>query len=372
MMPRGTKWDNAQRAKDPNFDAKRRHAAKQSRELAKRVEEQRQEDEKQKLAALQHVLDVRKLQRAVLLEEMSEAMAAQKSDGLNESASPPAGFRSPIAAPSISTASPSPSHPRARSTPRLVLQSRVDQLSKELDQAASDVVRLKQELKERQQRADQAEASKISRAGEVSLTASHLLQSLDRLQQMQAHAEAETLRADKAEAEIREAETKRDEARAKTEELSAQLAEANAAMAQRPASPRRGPMPRHRAAPLRDTEAQAQLSQCQAELAQEREAKEEAQEQLASRQQQLDAVSKAKQELRDDLTREQDGSRKLKSANAEFLSANAKFLSEEARAAKSIERLRVERDRLREECNELKQARAPAVPPLRENNGQHA
>ena len=183
MMPRGTKWDNAQRAKDPNFDAKRRHAAKQSRELAKRVEEQRQEDEKQKLAALQHVLDVRKLQRAVLLEEMSEAMAAQKSDGLNESASPPAGFRSPIAGPSISTASPSPSHPRARSTPRLVLQSRVDQLSKELDQAASDVVRLKQELKERQQRADQAEASKIARAGEVSLTASHLLQSLDRLQQ---------------------------------------------------------------------------------------------------------------------------------------------------------------------------------------------
>ena len=30
------------------------------------------------------------------------------------------------------------------------------------------------------------------------------------------------------------------------------------------------------------------------------------------------------------------------------------------------------RNHLREECNELKQARAPAVPPLRENNGQHA
>ena len=581
-MPSGTAYHAEQRAKDPNYDAKRRHAAKQSRELAKRVEKQRQEDEKQKLAALKHVLAGRVLsarqERVILAEEVSEVMAAQKSDGLNESASPAAGFRSPIAGPSISTASPSPSHPCARPTPRSVLRSRVRELSKELDKAASDVVRLKQELEERQQRAAQAEASKIARAGEVSLTASHLLQSLDRLQQLntlsdelrcklygnggyywsavskqtgwpsgqgglegaalfvldqigadelarrhtaqtqsstarlnerfeagteaavkkakdaanlavrnerragrdiealeknladqvvdayvgerfgpedaegkakdaegadvndavqsgrevaeaagpsistaspspshpgaqsalvlwdgeavselkradeasaselaragevslvaphllqlqerqqqlQAHAEAETLRADKAEAEIREAETKRDEARAKTEELSAQLAEANAAMAQRPASPRRGPVPRPRAAPLRDTEAQAQLSQCQAELAQEREAKEEAQAQLASRQQQLDAVSKAKQELRDELTREQDVSRELKSANAQFLSA-------EARDAKSIERLRDERNALQAECNELKKPRAPAARPLGENNSR--
>ena len=256
------------------------------------------------------------------------------------------------AGPSISTASPSPSHPGAQSA--LVLGE---------GEAVSEL-----------KRADEASASELARAGEVSLVAPHLLQLQERQQQLQAHAEAETLRADKAEAEIREAETKRDEARAKTEELIAQLAEAraalalaesNAAMAQRPASPRRGPVPRPRAAPLRDTEVQAQLSQCQAELAQEREAKEEAQAQLASRQQQLDAVSKGKQEVRDQLTSEQNVSRELKSANAQFLSA-------EARDAKSIERLRDERNRLREECNELKQARAPAVPALGENNGQHA
>ena len=345
-MARGSEYDREQRAKDPNYDKKRAFAAKQRRVLAKQAEEQRKENRRQELAAMQHVLAGQRLvaqqQRAVLAEGVLEVIAAEKSGGLNESASPAspaAGFPSPGS--SISTASASPSHPCARSTPPSVLRSRVGELSKELDKAASEVARLEQELDERQQRAAQAEASKIARAGEVSLVASHLLQSRDLLQQMQEHAEAETLRADKAEAKIK-------------------------VMAQRPASPsKKGPGPRARVPLLRDTEAQEQLSQCLAELAQEREAKEEAQEQLASRQQQLDAVSKAKQELRDELTREQDVSRKLKSANEQFL-------SEEARVAKSIERLRDERNRLREECNELKQTRAPAVPPLRENNGQHA
>ena len=212
---------------------------------------------------MQHVLAGQRLvaqqQRAVLAEGVLEVIAAEKSGGLNESASPAspaAGFPSPGS--SISTASASPSHPCARSTPPSVLRSRVGELSKELDKAASEVARLEQELDERQQRAAQAEASKIARAGEVSLVASHLLQYRDLLQQMQEHAEAETLRADKAEAKIK-------------------------VMAQRPASPsEKGPGPRARVPLLRDTEAQEQLSQCLAELAQEREAKEEAQEQLAS------------------------------------------------------------------------------------------
>ena len=263
-MARGSEYDREQRAKDPNYDKKRAFAAKQRRVLAKQAEEQRKENRRQELAALQHVLAAQRLvaqhQRAVLMEEVLEVIAAaKKSGGLNESASPAspaAGFPSPGS--SISTASASPSHPCARSTPPSVLRSRVGELSKELDKAASEVARLEQELEERQQRAAQAEASKIARAGEVSLVASHLLQYRDLLQQMQEHAEAETLRADKAEAKIK-------------------------VMAQRPASPsEKGPGPRARVPLLRDTEAQEQLSQCLAELAQEREAKEEAQEQLAS------------------------------------------------------------------------------------------
>ena len=265
-MARGSEYDREQRAKDPNYDKKRAFAAKQRRVLAKQAEEQRKENRRQELAAMQHVLAAQRLvaqhQRAVLAEGALEVIAAaKKSGGLNESASPAspaAGFPSPIAGPSISTASASPSHLCARSTPPSVLRSRVGELSKELDKAASEVARLEQELDERQQRAAQAEASKIARAGEVSLVASHLLQYRDLLQQMQEHAEAETLRADKAEAKIK-------------------------VMAQRPASPsEKGPGPRARVPLLRDTEAQEQLSQCLAELAQEREAKEEAQEQLAS------------------------------------------------------------------------------------------
>ena len=108
-------------------------------------------------------------------------------------------------------------------------------------------------------------------------------------------------------------------------------------------------------------------------------------------QQQLDAVSKGRQELRDQLNREQERSRELESANAQFFSANA-------RDAKSIDRLRNERNalqvqcnelesanaqfnectsRLRNErnalqaqCNELKKERAPAVVPLGVNNGR--
>ena len=48
-------------------------------------------------------------------------------------------------------------------------------------------------------------------------------------------------------------------------------------------------------------------------------------------QQQLDAVTKGRQELRDQLNREQERSRELESANAQFFSANA-------RDAKSIDR----------------------------------
>ena len=262
-MARGSEYDREQRAKGPNCDKKRAFAAKQRRVLAKQAEEQRKENRRQELAALQHVLAAQRLvaqhQRAVLAEEVLEVIAAEKSGGLNESASPAspaAGFPSPGS--SISTASASPSHLCARSTPPSVLRSRVGELSKELDKAASEVARLEQDLEERQQRASQAEASKIARAGEVSLVASHLLQYRDLLQQMQEHAEAETLRADKAEAKIK-------------------------VMAQRPASPsEKGPGPRARVPLLHDTEAQEQLSQCLAELAQEREAKEEAQEQLAS------------------------------------------------------------------------------------------
>ena len=344
-MARGSEYDREQRAKDPNYDKKRAFAAKQRRVLAKQAEEQRKENRRQELAAMQHVLAAQRLvaqhQRAVLAEGALEVIAAaKKSGGLNEPASPAspaAGFPSPGS--SISTASASPSHPCARSTPPSVLRSRVGELSKELDKAASEVARLEQELDERQQRASQAEASKIARAGEVSLVASHLLQYRDLLQQMQEHAEAETLRADKAEAKIK-------------------------VMAQRPASPsEKGPGPRARVPLLRDTEAQEQLSQCLAELAQEREAKVEAQEQLASLQQQLDAVSKGRQELRDKLDREQELSRELKFVHAQFLSA-------EAETAKSLERLRNERNALQAKCNELKKARAPDVPPLGENNGR--
>ena len=83
-------------------------------------------------------------------------------------------------------------------------------------------------------------------------------------------------------------------------------------------------------------------SQCRAELAQEREANEEAQKQLASLQQQLDG--------------EQERSRELESANAQFI--------------EGINRLRNERNALQAQCNELKKERAPAVVPLGVNNGR--
>ena len=146
-------------------------------------------------------------------------------------------------------------------------------------------------------------------------------------------------------------------------------------------------------------------------------------------QQQLDAVTKGRQELRDQLNREQERSRELKSANAQLLSANARdaksidrdteapaqlsqcraelaqereaneeaqkqlaslkrqldgeqersrelesenaqFLSANAGAVKSINRLRNERNALQAQCNELKKERAPAVVPLGVNNGR--
>ena len=83
-------------------------------------------------------------------------------------------------------------------------------------------------------------------------------------------------------------------------------------------------------------------SQCRAELAQEREANEEAQKQLASLQQQLDG--------------EQERSRELESANAQF--------------NECTNRLRNERNALQAQCNELKKERARAVLPLSENNGR--
>jgi len=83
-------------------------------------------------------------------------------------------------------------------------------------------------------------------------------------------------------------------------------------------------------------------SQCRAELAQEREANEEAQKQLASLQQQLDG--------------EQERSRELESANAQFI--------------EGINRLRNERNALQAQCNELRKERARAVLPLGVNNGR--
>jgi len=73
-------------------------------------------------------------------------------------------------------------------------------------------------------------------------------------------------------------------------------------------------------------------------------------------QQQLDAVSKGRQELRDQLDREQERSRELESANAQFI--------------EGINRLRNERNALQAQCNELRKERARAVLPLGVNNGR--
>ena len=101
-------------------------------------------------------------------------------------------------------------------------------------------------------------------------------------------------------------------------------------------------------------------------------------------QQQLDAVSKGRQELRDQLDREQERSRELESANAQFNEGTNRLRNERnalqvqcnelesanAQFNECTNRLRNERNALQAQCNELKKERAPAVVPLGVNNGR--